>query len=110
MQRGVLVSQAVELDLPGAERCDRACLSLVRIALHEIELGAVARREADRLAPIREGGGELGRGLEIDSDPLPVFHRREPVRGPDEDEAHAKCPICRLTWRATTSPKPASVT
>ena len=51
-----------------------------------------------------------GRGLEIDGDPLPVFDRREPVRRPDEDEAHAKCPICRLTWRATTSAKPASVT
>ena len=110
VQSRVLVAQPVELDLPGAERCDRACLGLVRIAAHEVELGAVAGREADRLAPIGERRGKVGRGLEVDRDPLPVLHRREPVRRADEDEAHAKCPICRLSWSATTSAKPASVT
>ena len=56
MERGSLVAQAVErgldLRLELGERRDRALLGLVGVLRDDVELGAVARREADGLAEL----------------------------------------------------------
>ena len=57
------------------------------------------RPAAPRAAPL----------LEVERDPLAHLDRREPMRRSDENEAHPKCPVCRLSCMATTSAKPASV-
>ena len=56
VQRGGLVVQAVErvldLRLERGERCDRARFGVLGVLGGDVELGAVARREADGLAEL----------------------------------------------------------
>ena len=96
MVRGGPVVQPVErgLDL-GAERreCrDRVALGLLGIVGCEVELRAVAGREADRFPPIhREPRRQRLRVVTVERHLLTQLDRRAVVRGADEDEAdHAK--------------------
>ena len=112
MERGRLVAQAVErgldLRLELGERRDRTLLGLVDVFRHDIELRAVARREADRLAEL---SGEQCRMLTVERDPLSQLDRRVMVRGADENEAHhAKWVTGRASRTRITSAKPASAT
>src|SRR5688500_1241093 len=81
---------------------------MVGIGISEIELRAVAGRQADSLASVGKARSELGRAVGIEGDPLPHLDRREPVRRADENEAHARCPVCKLTCSAINSAKPTS--
>ena len=66
VQRGGLIAQAIErgldLRLELRERGDRAPLGLVRVLGHDVELGAIARREADGLAELARPASPRPRG------------------------------------------------
>ena len=71
----------------------------------DVELGAVAGREADRIA---ERAGERRRGCEIERDPFAQLDRRDVVRQADQRERHVKW-LPASTRRATiTRAKPPS--
>ena len=114
MQRGGAIVQPVErgldLGLERSERGDSVTLGRLRVVGRDVELGAVARREAHRLAAaLREPRGERLRRLPLERDPLAQLDRRVVVRGADEDEAdHPKCPAGMTTRTTMTSAKPAS--
>ena len=112
VQRGGLVVQAVErvldLRLERGENRDRARFCVVGVFGGDVELGAVARREADGLAELLR---ERGRLLRVERNALAELDRRVVMRGADENEAH------QLKWTAgsarrttTTSAKPMSAT
>ncbi len=112
--RGSPVLQPVErrLDLrpERRERGDRIPLGLLRVLGCEVELGAVAGREADSLAPVRrQPGGERLRGVPVERHLLAQRHGRVVVGGADEDEAdHAKWVAGRARRTTMTRTKPAS--
>ena len=54
----------------------------------EVELGAVARREHDGLAAVRQRAGERCRAVEIDGNALAELHRCLVVRDADERQVH----------------------
>jgi len=89
VQRRRLVSQPVErrlhLRLELGERLDRTPLRVFEIVGGDIELGAIARREADRLPETR---GKHRRLLTVERDALAQLDRCVVVRGADEDETH----------------------
>ena len=92
MQRGRMVAQAVErrlhLRLELSERSDRGLLRRVDVRRSDVQLGAVARREAHRLAADGcEPRRELRAVLAVERDPLAQLDGRVVVRGADEDEA-----------------------
>ena len=109
-----LVAQAVErlLDrrLELGERGDGGPLRRLRIGTGDVQLGAVAGREADRLAAaLREPRRERRRLLPVERDALSHLDGRVMVRGADEDEAHqAKWVAGRARRTTITSTKPAS--
>ena len=89
VQRGSLVAQAIErgldLRLELCERGDRALLGLAGVLRDDVELGAVARREAHGLTELeRQRRG----GLTIERDPFAQLDRCVMVRGADKDEMH----------------------
>ena len=104
------VERALDLRLELRERGDRSALDRVPALAHDVELGAVAGREADGLAAaLREPRGERRRLLGVEGDPLPQLERRAMVRGADEDEVHHAKWVAGSAIRTTiTSAKPAS--
>ena len=56
------------------------------LVAHEVELGAIARREHDRLRA--QLAGERGRGARVERDTLAQLDRRIVVRDADEGEVH----------------------
>ena len=112
VQRGSLVAQAIErgldLRLELCERGDRALLGLAGILRDDVELGAVARREADGLAELER---QLRCGLTIERDPFAQLDRCVMVRRADKNEMrHAKWVAGRASRTRMTSAKPASAT
>ena len=113
VRRGAVV-QPVErrLDLgpERRERRDRILLGLLRVVGGEVELGAVAGREADRFASVRrEPGRQRLRVVAVERHLLAQLDRRVVVGGADEDEAHhAKWVAGRARRTTTTRAKPAS--
>jgi hypothetical protein len=89
VQRGGLVVQAVErvldLRLERRKRLDRACFGGLDILRGDVELGAIARREANGLAELQR---ERARVLRVERDALAELDGRVMVRGADENEAH----------------------
>ncbi len=116
VERRSLVAQPVEhrpqlvLGQPGnlRQRLDAAPL---RVSADEVELRAVAGREADRLAVL---AGELARQLAClragQRDPLPQLDGGDVVRQADEDQSHEKWVRGRPSRTTITSAKPASRT
>src|SRR5262249_48597101 len=92
------------------ERGDRLALCLLGVVGGHVELGAVAGREAHRLAPVRrQTRRERPRILAIERDLLAQLDRRVVMRGADEDETHhAKWVAGRARRTTTTRAKPAS--
>src|SRR5207253_567071 len=91
MQRGRAILQPVErrldLRLERRKRGDGVALGRLRVIGRDIELGAVARREADRFAPaLREPRRERLRRLPLERDPLAQLDGRMVMRRADEDE------------------------
>src|SRR6266508_2860245 len=101
---------AENLPLPGDQRIepgrDAEEVQRGRLVAEPVELDAVAGREADGLAPVGQPAGKLSRGPEIECDLLAHSHRREPVRGADDDDVHAKWLVGSPRWRAITRAKP----
>ena len=89
VQRGGLVVQAVErvldLRLERGERLDRVRFGGLDVLRGDVELGAVARREANGLAELVR---KRARVLGVERDALAELDRRVMVRGADENEAH----------------------
>src|SRR4051794_16012911 len=112
MERGRLVAQAVErgldLRLELDERRDSALLGLDGVLRHHVQLGAIARREADGVAEL----GSQCRGLlGTERDALAQLDRSVVVRRADEDEVHhAKWLTGSATRTRMTSANPASAT
>ncbi len=93
MVRGRPILEPVERRLDfGAERRERrngVSLGLLRVVGGEVELRAVAGREADRFAPVRrEPRRQRLRVVAVERHLLAQLDRRAVVRGADEDEAH----------------------
>ena len=100
VQRGGFVCEPVQHRLEtrrvlAREREERAtarCSSRASSLGREVDLGAVARREDDRLAPVGERGERDRRAGEVDGDMLAQLDRSLVVRHADERELHeAKC-------------------
>ena len=117
VERRRLVAQAVEdgdeLRLRDArerdERSRGAPLGVVAILRGEVELGAVAGREADRLAALGELQRERSCAGEVEREALPQLDRSGVVRRADEDELrHEKCATGSARRTRTTSANPAS--
>src|SRR5205823_3632154 len=81
----------------------------VRIPGRDVDLGAVARREADHLASdlLGEPPCQRRRVVARERGPLPQLDGRAMVRGADEDEVHAKWVTGRASRTTTTSANPA---
>src|SRR5213075_319801 len=112
VQRGGVVVEPVErlldLRLELGQRLDREPLRRGAVRCRHVELGAVAGREADRLA---EPPRERGRLPAVERDTLPELDRGVMVRGADEDETHqAKWVAGRASRTTITSTKPARAT
>src|SRR5689334_19193838 len=93
MERRRLVSQTVErvldLRLERRERCDGPTLGLGRIVGNDVELRAVAGREAHGLAELERHGMRV---VAVERNALPELDRCVMVRGSDENEMHQlKC-------------------
>src|SRR5262249_43186789 len=101
---------AVQLDLIDEQRLRGALPGRLGIGVDEIELRAVAGREAHCLAFAGHPPCEFRRTGEVERDALTHLNGRQSVRRADENEAHAKCPIWRLNCMATTSANRTSVT
>ena len=82
------------------QRRERAVVALAR----EVELGAVAGREADRVA---EAARQLGRAVERQRDALAQLDRRDVVRDADERQLQKCVPASTMRTTITTA-KPAS--
>ena len=85
-------------------------LGLFRVGRDQIQLGAVAGREADRLALLpRQPGRQRLRVVAVERDLLAQLDRRVVMGGADEDEAQhqAKWVAGRASRTTTTSAKPA---
>ena len=114
VQRRRVVVQAVErlldLRLERGERGDRGPLGRLGVGAGDVQLGAVARREADGLAaPRREPRGELAGLLAVERHPFPQLDGRVVVGGADENEPHqAKWVAGSASRTRITSAKPAS--
>ncbi len=80
---------------------------LVLVDVRDVELGAVARREAHRIA---ERPREHGRVVERERHPLAQLDRRDVMREADERERHAKWLPASASRATITSAKPASAT
>jgi hypothetical protein len=95
VQGGGLVREAVDdraqlirrQSADGHERVERTD---VRLRADEVELGAVAGREADGLSAFRQGRRQLGCLRQRDEGPLADGDRRALVREPYEGERHEK--------------------
>jgi hypothetical protein len=82
------VERRLDVGLERRERCDGFALGRLRVFRGDVELGAVARREANDLAAaLRKLRGESLRGIPLERDPLPQLDRSMVVRRADEDEA-----------------------
>ncbi len=112
-----LVGQAVEerehlLTIEAALRHERArtpLFSLGSRAVGEVELRAVAGREADGLAVARQVARQVARLVRGHRHELAHLDRSAVVRDADEDESHpAKCVAGSATRTRTTRPKPRS--
>ena len=69
----------------------RRCSATPLLDTGEVELGAVAGRQADGLAArLRPAGGRARRRPPVERHALAHLDRRVMVRGADEDDAHAK--------------------
>ena len=116
VQRGRVVAQAVErrlhLGLELGERRDGGSLRGVDVRCGEVELRAVARREAHGFAAVRRQPlRKRRRGVAIERDALAQLERSVVVRGADEDEAHhEKWAAGRASRTTMTSAKPTSAT
>ena len=89
------VERRLDLRAERRERRDRSLLGLLRVVGGEVELGAVAGREADRLAPVRgEPGRQRLRVVAVERDLLAQLDRRVVVGGADEDEVRS-CEVGR---------------
>ena len=113
MERRCLVAEAIErrpeLLLEREQRRLGLALGLVGRVISQIQLGAVARREADGLAALaREPQGELARAVRVERCALPQLDGSLVVRDADEDDAHAKCVTGRASLTTTTSANPVS--
>src|SRR5262249_16130231 len=89
----------------------RILLGLIGVGRDQIKLGAVAGREADRLALLgRQPGGQRLRVLAVERDLLAQLHRCVVMGGTDEDETQhqAKWVAGRGSRTTITSAKPAS--
>src|SRR5204862_1055229 len=108
-RRGVVVQpveRLLHLRLELRERGNRAPLGRLTVDRRDVQLRAVAGREADALA---EAARQVRRGLEIERDALPQLDGRVVVGGADEDEAHqAKWAAGRARRTTITSTNPAS--
>src|SRR5437588_156226 len=91
------------------ERRGSCALRLARVGGGDIELGAVAGRDANRLASVlRQPRGERLRLIAVERNLLAQLDRRVVVRGADEDEAdHAKWVAGRARRTTTTRANPA---
>ena len=114
VQRGAVVAEPVEhrserRAVVAREREQRGARALVqvvaRVVAREVELGAVARREHDRLAPVSASSpASAARAVGVDRDALPQLDGRLAMRDADESEPHdAKWVRGRTT---TTSSEP----
>ena len=114
VERGRLVSESVQrggdLRLELGEHVDGDPLGLVCVGRGDVELGAVAGREADRLARLACDGARERRGVgERERDALAQLHGGETVRRSDQDEPHTPPPMCGRPRRTTiTRTKPTS--
>ena len=66
----------------------------------EVDLGAVARREHDRLAAVGERAGERARACEVDGDALAQLDRGLVVRDADERQVHGAASVTRRSGSA----------
>src|SRR5487761_1444761 len=106
MQRGSVVAQAVQRRLELRQDLDRPALGLVGVFGFDVQLGAVARREAYRPP---EALGQRMRLLGVERDALAQLDRSVMVPGSDENEAHHPKWVAGRASRTTiTSAKPAS--
>ena len=107
MERGGVVVQAVEGRKLEENRCG-ALLGRLGVFGRQVELGAVAGREADGFPAVgRQRARDLGGFLLAEGDPLAHLHGRETMRRADEDEGHEKCTVGRPSRTAITSANPA---
>ena len=113
MERRLLVAQPVEgraqLRLERKERCLRLLFGSVPGLVREVELRAVAGREADDLAPLAgEGLRQLRCTVTVERCTLAQLDGRLMVGDADEDDAHvAKWVMGRARRTTATSTKPA---
>ena len=103
------VERRLDLRPERRERRGRIPLGLLRVGGGDVELGAVAGREAGRFASaLREAGRQRLRGVAVERHLLAQLHRRVVVGGTDEDEAHhAKWVAGSARRTMTTRAKPA---
>ncbi len=92
------------------ERVERPALGRRGILAGKHELGAVAGGEADRLAPVGEGGGEPVRALAVEGGQLAQLDRAAVVRDAGEDDPHEKWVSGRASLTTITSAKPSRAT
>ena len=113
MERGRLLGEPVD-DRPDplrgqpAELLERLECTPLAVIADEVELGPVARRQADRLSAPRERRGQLACLRQRDERTLADCDRRSLVGEADERDRHEKW----LTWRpsraTTTNANPTS--
>ena len=108
VERGRFVAQAVELEAFLGQSGKRTRFGHLGIGVSEVELGAIAGREAHRLSSLGERFGETRGTREVERHALAHLNGGKPVRGSDENEVHAKWLVGRPRWRAMTTAKPAS--
>ena len=113
MQSRRLVGQPVDdrsqlLVFEATDGGERLHPAPVRVLADEVELGAVAGREADCLAAVCETACELRRLRERDERALADRDRRRLVGESDESEVHEKWVSWRPMRATITSAKPAS--